>query len=112
MTELWLKYKDEKGEEKRLPVEQEKFAVGRHSENDLSIANSAVSRQHIKIERFADVFIISDAGSSLGTKINGAELVDPVALNKGDKIKLGGEFEIEVELISDEDKVAASSGSG
>jgi pSer/pThr/pTyr-binding forkhead associated (FHA) protein len=110
MTELWLNYTDEKGEEKRLLVEQEKFAVGRHSDNDLSFANSAVSRQHVKIERFGDVFVISDVGSSLGTKINGTELVEPVALNKGDKINLGGEFEIEVELISDEDKAAASAG--
>jgi pSer/pThr/pTyr-binding forkhead associated (FHA) protein len=110
MTELWLKYKNEKGEEIRLPVEQEKFAIGRHSENDLSIANWAISRQHAEIERFADVFVISDVGSSLGTKINGAQLDEPVALHKGDKIILGGEFEIEIELISDDDKAAVSAG--
>ena len=108
MTELWLKYKNERGEKIRLPVETEKFTVGRHSENDLSIVNSAVSRRHVNIERFGDVFIISDADSSLGTKINGTELDKPVALNNGDKINLGGEFEIEFELITDDEKAAAS----
>lgn len=93
-------------------VEQEKFAIGRHSENDLSISNSSVSRQHAKIERFGDIFVISDVGSSLGTKINGAELTEPKALEKGDKITLGNEVKVEVELISDSDKAAEPSGNG
>lgn len=110
MKELWLKYTDEKGELKRIPVKQEKYAVGRHSENDLSVANSAISRKHVKIERFADIFMISDVGSSLGTQINGVELTEPVALYNKDKISLGGGFEIEVEIISDEDESAAARG--
>ncbi|HSK71456.1 MAG TPA: FHA domain-containing protein, partial [Pyrinomonadaceae bacterium] len=103
MTQLWLKFTDENGEAKRILVEQEKFAVGRHSGNDLNIANSVVSRQHIKIERFADIFVVSDSGSSYGTTLNGADLSEPVGLKNGDVLNLGGEFEIEVELISDED---------
>ncbi len=110
MTELWLKYIDEKGEKVRLPVEQEKFAIGRHSENDLSIVNSAISRKHVKIERFADIFMISDVGSSLGTKINGTELTEPVALYKDDIINLGGGFEIEIEMITDEERAKAANG--
>ena len=115
MTELWLKYKDETGEAKRLLVEQENFAIGRHSENDLSIANSAISRQHAKIQRFADIFVVSDAGSSLGTRLNGEDLTEPVALKKGDRLKLGDNFEIEVELISDSDNAddsAEGAGAG
>ncbi len=112
MTELWLRYIDEKGEKVRLPVEQEKFAIGRHSENDLSIVNSAISRKHVKIERFADIFMISDVGSSLGTKINGTELTEPVALYNGDIINLGGGFEINIEMISDEDRASAAANGG
>lgn len=112
MTELWLRYINEEGKEVRLPVEQEKFAVGRHSDNDLSIVNSAISRKHVKIERFADIFMISDVGSSLGTKINGRELTDPVALYNGDIINLGGGFEIKIEMISDEDRANAAAGGG
>lgn len=112
MTELWLRYTDENGKEKRLPVKQEKFAIGRHSENDLSIANSAISRQHLKIERFADIFVVSDVGSSLGTKINGQDLTDPVALKKGDRLKLGDSLELEIELISDDETAGNSTNAG
>lgn len=101
MKELWLKYRDENGEECRKAVEREKFTIGRHSENDLSIADAAISRRHLKIERFADVFVISDVGSSLGTTINGEKLIDPVALGDGDKLMLGDQFELEVEMLSD-----------
>ena len=112
MTELWLKYIDEKGEEIRLPVEREKFSIGRHSENDLSIINPAISRQHAKIERFADVFVISDVGSSLGTKINGDELIEPTTLYNGDKINLGDSLEIEVEMISDNSQTNTAENAG
>ncbi len=104
MTELWLKFKDEKGEDRRVLVEGKKFVIGRHSENDLSIPNGKLSRQHVKIEAFAEVFVVSDCGSSNGTTLNGADLRDPVALNDGDKLNLGGGLEIEIEIISDRPK--------
>ena len=106
MTELKLKFKNEKGETKKIPVSSEEFLIGRHSENDLSIADSAVSRNHLKIERYADIFAASDLDSTLGTKINGEKMFGPVTLKNGDKIVLGDRFEINVLF---EDKNAAAS---
>lgn len=108
MIELFLNFKNENGEEQSILVEQEEFVVGRHSENDLSIVNSKLSRQHIKIQRFADVFIVSDLNSSNGTKINDAELDEPVALKNGDVLNLGGGLKIEVELISDDPNASSN----
>jgi hypothetical protein len=102
MTELWLKFTNEKGEAKRVLVEKEKFAVGRHSENDLSVASGKLSREHLKIERFGDVFVASDSGSTNGTILNGADLNEPVSLKNGDVLNLGGGLEIEIELVSDD----------
>lgn len=102
MTELWLEFKDENGEAKRIQVEQDKFIIGRHSESDLSIPNSVVSRQHIAIDRFGETFVVSDCGSSYGTKINGEELTDPVGLKNGDLLKLGDFIELKVKLVSDQ----------
>ena len=102
-TELWLNFTDETGETRRILVEGDKFVVGRHSENDLSIADASLSRRHAQIERFGDIFILSDLNSSNGTTLNDAELSEPVALKKGDKFNLGGGFEFEAELISDDD---------
>ncbi len=117
MTELWLEIKNEDGgEPERIPVEQDKFIIGRHSESDLSIPDSVISRQHVSIDRFGEVFVVSDCDSSYGTTLNGADLTDPVGLKSGDTLKLGDKIEIKVELISDkeeekEDSVSASSAS-
>jgi pSer/pThr/pTyr-binding forkhead associated (FHA) protein len=118
MTELWLEFKkDEDGEPERIQVKQEKFVIGRHSDSDLSIPNSVISRQHVSIDSFGEVFVVSDCGSSYGTKLNGAELSDPVGLKNGDTLVLGDEIEIKVEIISDreeeakEDSAATSSAS-
>ncbi len=80
MTELWLNFKDEKGKDQRVLVEGKNFIIGRHSENDLCIPSGKLSRQHVKIESFAEVFIVSDCGSSNGTTLNGDDLSEPVAL--------------------------------
>lgn len=104
MTELKLKFKDEKGEIKEIPVSVEEFFIGRHTENDLSIADSAVSRKHLKIQRYADIFVASDLDSTLGTKINGEKITKPVALKNGDKFLLGDSLEIDV-LLEDENSV-------
>src|SRR6186713_1123015 len=90
MTELFLKYTDQKGEEKRVAVSGEKFVVGRHSQSDLYIPDGRLSRQHLKIERFADVFVASDAGSSNGTLLNDTPLKDPIGVKDGDVLDLGG----------------------
>ncbi len=110
--ELWLKFQDENGEIKRILVEPEKFTIGRHSENDLSVANGKLSREHLKIDRFGDIFIVSDCDSSNGTMLNGESLAEPTALKNEDKLNLGGGLEIEVEMISDDPNVAANGDSG
>ncbi|MGQ0540699.1 MAG: FHA domain-containing protein [Blastocatellia bacterium] len=101
MIQLWLKFKDEKNEEVRKLVEGEKFIVGRHSASNLSIPDSRLSREHAKIERFGDFFVISDLGSSNGTKLNGKDLSDPVAIKDGDILSLGG---VEVTVIAESDE--------
>ncbi|MEP6902076.1 MAG: FHA domain-containing protein [Actinomycetota bacterium] len=108
MTELWLKFKNEKGEDQRVLVKGEKFIIGRHSENDLSIPNDNLSRQHVKIESIGESFIVSDCGSSNGTMLNGEDLSDPIALKDGDLLNLGGGLKIEVEMISDKPKAKKS----
>jgi pSer/pThr/pTyr-binding forkhead associated (FHA) protein len=90
MTELFLEYKNDKGEQKRELVSGDKCVVGRHSECDIYIPDGRLSRKHLKIDRFADVFVVSDAGSSNGTSLNGEPLKEPVGLKKGDVLELGG----------------------
>lgn len=106
MTELWLRYKDANGEEKRVPVTAENFVVGRHSASDLHIPDSRLSREHVRIVRFGEVFVATDLGSSNGTTVNGEKLSEGLALRNEDKLGLGG-LELVVEMISDQ---ASSNG--
>jgi len=107
--ELWLNFTDQNGEVKQILVEGEKFAIGRTPDNDLQIPISNLSRQHAQIQRFADVFVVSDLGSSNGTSLNDENLEKPIALKDGDRLNLGG-LDIEVEIVSDKDKADKKSG--
>lgn len=101
MPELFLKFKDINGQEQRVPVDKAKFAVGRHSANDLAIADGRLSREHLLIERFGDVFVVSDRGSSNGSKLNGEALTAPAAITENCRLDLGG-FEIDAEFETDQ----------
>jgi pSer/pThr/pTyr-binding forkhead associated (FHA) protein len=111
MTELFLKFKEEDGKERRIAVDQDKFTVGRGSDCDLSIVNNSLSRVHISIERFADVFIVSDCNSSNGTKLNGKTLSEPTGLKTEDILNLGDSFEIVTEMVADTDSASFDASS-
>lgn len=100
MTELFLKFTDGNGARKNVSVNSENFFVGRISTADLSIADGRLSREHLKIERFSDIFVATDLGSSNGTTLNGRKLDRPTTLQNGDVLNLGG-LEIKAEIISD-----------
>lgn len=102
MAELWLILdKADEDEPERVLVDREKFVIGRHSGADLSLNNSTISRQHARIERFGDIFVIADSDSTYGTNLNGVELTEPAALKDGDTLEFGGVFKMTVELITE-----------
>lgn len=110
MPELWLKFTDEDGTEHRVKAEGGVFTVGRHSANDLTISDSRLSREHIRIELVDGAFLVSDRGSSNGTTLNGKRLTEPETLRDGDKLDLGGGVEIAVEIEAADDDPALSTG--
>lgn len=99
MKELWLKFQDENDLPQNIRVKTEKFVIGRSPENDLCIKSNQLSRRHAEINRFDDVYVISDCGSSNGTTVNDRQLYNPAPLESGDLINLGGGLDIRVELI-------------
>jgi pSer/pThr/pTyr-binding forkhead associated (FHA) protein len=97
-AELFLNFVDEKRAKRRVKLDVSPFSIGRTPENDLQISDAALSRRHAKIERFGDIFVLSDYGSSNGTRINGEEVTQPVAIQNGDTLMLGGAIEVAVEI--------------
>src|SRR5688572_7212291 len=59
----------------RVPVGEDPVRIGRAPENDVTLSDSTVSRQHAEIVRDGDAWVIRDVGSSNGTKVNGAGVV-------------------------------------
>ncbi len=102
MADLRLVYIDKNKNEKTITVTETVFMVGRGPENDLAISDTRLSREHLKIERFGEVYIAKDVGSSNGTKYNGEALKDPVAVEHGDKFDLGGGLELTALLKDDQ----------
>lgn len=98
MPELWLNFTDVSGQNVRVPVNSERFMIGRHPDNNLAIADSRLSRQHARIDRSSRGFAITDMGSSNGTGLNGVPVFENAVLSNGDTIDLGG-FPVRAELI-------------
>ena len=99
MTELWIKFTDENGEYRRVNIDKETFVIGRHSACDIAVANPKLSREHLRIDRSGERFLVSDCGSSNGTELNYNPLVEPVEVMNGDRADLGGGLEVEFEYI-------------
>ncbi len=96
MPKIWLVFKDEKGAENRVEVDRTPFTVGRHSTCDLTIVDSRLSREHLRIEWQTDRFVASDPGSSNGTTLNGEKLTDPAGLANESILDLGG---VEIQVV-------------
>lgn len=62
--------------------------IGRGADQDMVLADIAVSRRHVTVHAEGGRFRLRDLGSGNGTLVNG-QRVDTVILNDGDQIELG-----------------------
>ncbi len=64
--------------------------IGRDGANEICIDMSFVSRQHARLTRRGNQWLIADLGSRNGTQVNGKPVDRETALDNGDQIKCGG----------------------
>jgi len=69
-------------------IEGATATIGRSSNNDITIAEQHVSRQHAVINYRDGVFMVNDLGSSNGTFVNDTQVDEPFPLFAGDDIRL------------------------
>ena len=72
MLEILLKFKD--SELKTIKTDKEEITIGRNTANDIHIDNLGVSKQHARIVKHQDVYLIEDFNSTNGTYINGQKV--------------------------------------
>lgn len=83
-------------------------AIGRATHNDLTLADSRVSRRHAIIHAQGDAeFWLVDLGSSNGTAVNGRRVSHPVRLRDQDRIAVGP-FELVFRQPTDPGSVPAT----
>lgn len=62
--------------------------VGRSTENDVVLADLAISRKHFLVVRDKQRCLLRDIGSGNGTLVNGRQVTE-VELSEGDEIEIG-----------------------
>jgi FHA domain/Domain of unknown function (DUF1707) len=65
------------------------FTIGRDGSCDLLIEDTSVSRWHARLDRRADGWVLTDAGSTNGTRVNGWRVRQPVPVQLGDYVMFG-----------------------
>ncbi len=73
---------------RRVPVGSSALVIGRLPECEVVLPDSNVSRRHAQLQRRGDGVVVSDLGSTNGTKVNGSAVREQV-LTSGDEITVG-----------------------
>jgi len=71
-----------------FPIQAEKVTVGRSKQAGFTLDDEGISRMHCGIAFCEGDYVLSDLGSTNGTRVNGAS-VDRASLRPGDRIQMG-----------------------
>lgn len=77
------------GRERRVRVDGSVLTIGRARDNGLVLDDPLVSRHHARLQARRGTLVLTDLGSTNGTRVNGAPIRE-VVLGEGDRIELGG----------------------
>jgi pSer/pThr/pTyr-binding forkhead associated (FHA) protein len=89
---------------RRIPASGAPIRIGRAPECELVLRDSRVSRRHARLMARDGVLILTDLGSTNGTRVNGHRITE-VVLGAGDRIEIG-----ETSLVIDAAPAGASAG--
>jgi len=83
---------------RRLVVGPRGATLGRSRDCDIVVDDANVSRQHAELRPRGGGWVLSDLGSTNGTRLNGRSIQTPEVVRPGDEIELGASlitFELE-----------------
>lgn len=92
------------GETSEMALDKERVTIGRHSDNDISLDDKAVSGHHAVIITILQDSFLEDLDSTNGTQVNGKQVAKH-PLSTGDVISIGrNSLKYEGEAGGDEDE--------
>ena len=68
---------------------QTRFTIGREPACDMTLLDRTVSRWHASLKREDDGWLLTDLGSTNGTRLNGWRVNAPIAVSPGDLVSFG-----------------------
>ncbi len=74
---------------KSVQLDQDEGTIGRREDNTYVLIDPRVSRVHASLRKEAGAVILTDLGSSAGTRVNGEDIAGPRVLRHGDRIAFG-----------------------
>jgi hypothetical protein len=74
---------------RRLIVGADGVTLGRSRQSDVMVDDANVSRAHAEIRPHGRAWVLTDLGSTNGTRLNGRRVTRPETLAPGDEIELG-----------------------
>lgn len=75
-------------DERQVDVDRPEIVMGRGPECQVQLSDYSISRQHAKLVKKGDEYVVVDLGSRNGTRVNGAAITQ-AAVTDGDEIILG-----------------------
>ncbi len=79
---------DGPGEPSRVVLDRDVIALGRALNNDIRLDNEGVSRNHARLVRTDDEYMVEDLDSRNGIYLNGLQ-VHSAVLRDGDEVQIG-----------------------
>ena len=83
-----LEVSDPTGRTRIVPIEDDRFTIGRSHGNSLSLSSAEISRLHAEIVKQEDRYILRDLDSRAGTFVNDETVIEHT-LGHGDQIRIG-----------------------
>jgi hypothetical protein len=74
---------------KRLVVGDAGVTLGRSRSSDVMVDDPNVSRAHAEVRAHGSTWVLTDLGSTNGTRLNGRRVTQPEVLGPGDQIEVG-----------------------
>jgi pSer/pThr/pTyr-binding forkhead associated (FHA) protein len=74
---------------RRLVVGPDGASLGRSRQADVMVDDPNVSRAHAEVRPHGASWVLTDLGSTNGTRLNGRRVGSPEVLKPGDEIELG-----------------------